>query len=219
MLGIGSRSVARAAAARKRFEDDIEMLRLRITATAQTGGRVISLVGQRPGAGTTTLALWLARSLARESRRTLLIDGNFANPALHGLLSADPEPGFVDLLEGRAALDDVIRPTSDVNLSLMPCGRCEASVIGAPVGQWRSQWRNLASERFLVIDAGSADAPSALAMADASDGVIVVVKCGDARREQIESLQKRMSLSGARLLGVVLNQRRYVVPDVIYRRL
>ena len=220
MLRIIARGSENVASTRKRFEDDIEMLRLGITAAARTGGeRVISFLGQCPGVGTTTLAVWLARSLARESRRTLLADGNFVNPRLHELFQTDPEPGAVELLEGRAEADEVVRPTSDPKLSVLPCGRCEAPTISTSVEQWRSQWRDLASDRFLLIDAGSADSPSALTMADASDGVILVVKCGDVSREQIESIQKRMSLSGTQLLGVILNQRRYVIPEVIYRRL
>jgi ATP-dependent Lon protease, bacterial type len=61
---------ASAASARTHFEDEIEMLRLRLTAAAQTGGGlVMSLLGPNPGVGTTTLAVSLARSLARASRR------------------------------------------------------------------------------------------------------------------------------------------------------
>ena len=220
MRGVGGSGAAKAAATSKRFEDDIENLRLRLIAARQAGGvRVTSLLGPSSGAGTTTLAVWLARSLARESRRTLLVDGNFVNPVLHELFQTAAEPGAVDFLEGRATADEVIRPTSDVNLGVVPCGKIEASTISTSPEQWRNQWRDLASDRFLLVDAGSADSPSGLAMADASDGVILVVKCGDTRREQIESIQKRMSLSGTPLLGVVLNQRRYVVPAGIYRRL
>ena len=205
---------------RNRFEDDIEGLRLRITAAAQAGvGRVMSLLGPGPGVGTTTLAVALARSLARESRRTLLVDGNFANPVLHDLFQTSREPGAVDLLEGRATSTEVVRPTSDPNLSVLPYGSHEGSTISTSVEHWRSKLRELAPDRFILIDAGSADSPSSLTMADASDGVILVVKCGDSRQEQVESIKKRMAASGTRLLGVILNQRRHVVPAALYRRL
>jgi Mrp family chromosome partitioning ATPase len=218
MLGFESRGAK--AAALRRFEDDIEMLRLGLIAAMQGGGgQVTSLLGQSRGAGTTTLAIWLARALARASRPTVLVDGNVVNPVLHERFGTASEPGLVDLLDRRAEPDAVLRPTSVPNLSVVPCGAPEAPAISTSAAEWRDRWRPLASDRTFLIDAGSIDSPSALAMADASDGVILVVKCGTARREQIESIQRRMSLSGTRLVGVVLNHRRYVVPEVVYRRL
>lgn len=220
MMGLRATRAARAASARKRFEDEIEVLRLRITAAAQTGGGLLmSLLGPRRNVGTTTLAVSLARSLARASRRTLLVDGNLVNPVLHEVFQISREPGAVDLLEGRATSNEVVRPTSDPNLNVLPNGTHEDSTISISVPHWRSQLRQLAQDRLVLIDAGSADSPSALAMADASDVVILVVKCGETRQEQVESIKKRMAASGTKLLGVILNQRRYVVPSAIYRRL
>jgi len=211
---------AKAASASKRFEDEIEVLRLRITAAAQTGGGlVMSLLGPSRNVGTTTLAVSLARSLARASRGTLLVDGNFMNPVLHELFQISREPGAIDLLEGRATANEAVRPTSDPNLSVLPNGTHEGSTVSPSVQHWRSELRQLAQDRLIVIDAGSADSPSGLAMADASDGVILVVKCGETRQEQVESIKQRMAASGTTLLGVILNQRRYVVPAAIYRRL
>jgi Mrp family chromosome partitioning ATPase len=56
-------------------------------------------------------------------------------------------------------------------------------------------------------------------MAAASDAAILVVRCGDSRREQVEAIQRGLSVSGTKVLGVILNQRRYVLPTSIYRRL
>jgi Mrp family chromosome partitioning ATPase len=218
MFGLKSRSDANAAAT-KRFEDDIEILRLRLTAAAQAGGGVTTLIGQSPGAGTTTLAVWLARSLARADRPTLLADGNVAHPDIHHVFQIDSAPGAVDLLAGRAKSNDVIRPTSDPNLSVLPVGTFEPSTMNSSVEAWQKQWRQLAANWFVLIDAGSVNSPSALTMADASDHVILVVECGQTKHEQIESTRKKMSLNGTPLLGVVLNQRRHVIPDAIYRRL
>lgn len=219
MFGRNTTTDAHAAAI-KRFEDDVEMLRLRLTAAALAdGGAVTTLIGQSPGAGTTTLAVWLARSLARASRPTLLADGNVAHPDIHQVFQIESEPGATDLLEGRANTDDAIRQTSDANLSVLPFGKLEPSAVNSSVEEWQKQWRRLASGRFVLIDAGSVNSPAALTMAAASDRVILVVECGKTKHEEIESTYKKMSLNGTPLLGVALNQRRHVIPEPIYRRL
>lgn len=209
----------RAASARRRFDDDVEILRLGLTAASQDRGlRVLSLIGLSPGSGTTTLSVRLALSMARESRRTLLVGANVVNPDLAELLQTSAEPGVFDLLKGTATASEAVRGTSDPCLSVLPLGHCE-TWQGVSVERWRSLLKDLAADQFVMIDAGSIDSPSALATATASDGVALVVKCGSADRHQIETTKRRMSSSGVQLLGVVLNQRRYVVPEAIYQRL
>lgn len=210
-----ARRTAKAAAVTKRFVDEIQLVRQQISA-AIGSGRVVSLLGLSPGVGTTSLAVWLARSFAQEPRRTLLVDANFANPSLHDQFHIDLEPGAGDVLQGRASLKDVIRPTADASLYVVTCGRPEAA---ASVEHWRRQLRELASEHFLVVDAGSAASASALTVADSSDGVVLVVKYGQSRREQVELLKKRVAVTGTKILGVILSQRRHVVPALIYRHL
>jgi Mrp family chromosome partitioning ATPase len=194
------------------------MLRLAITAVAQSRGvRVVSLLGSSPGAGTTTLAVWLARSLARESRQTLLVDGNRANPRLHELFQLSGEPGVVDLLEAGTGANQALRPTADPNLRVLPYGS-RVRPITPSIEQCRTLLSGLAANQLVLTDGGSAGTASALTMCAASDGVALVVKCGQTSRQEIDAIRNRLSLSRTELLGVVVNQRRHFTPEVIYRR-
>jgi protein-tyrosine kinase len=51
------------------------------------------------------------------------------------------------------------------------------------------------------------------------DGVVLVVRAGRTSREAVLQAKKRLQLAGARLLGVVLNDRTYPLPEFLYRRL
>jgi MinD-like ATPase involved in chromosome partitioning or flagellar assembly len=51
------------------------------------------------------------------------------------------------------------------------------------------------------------------------DGVIVVLSQGKTRRQVAIRIKKELEDAGARILGVVLNRRKYHIPDWIYRRL
>jgi len=69
------------------------------------------------------------------------------------------------------------------------------------------------------------DCPSLAASADATtlaslvDGTSVIVKATQTRRAQIRRSQQVIENAGGKFLGFVLNQRRYPVPNWIYKRL
>ena len=51
------------------------------------------------------------------------------------------------------------------------------------------------------------------------DGVILVVEADRTKRDQIQRAQQTIEMANGKLLGLVLNKRRYVVPKWIYRGL
>jgi Mrp family chromosome partitioning ATPase len=52
-----------------------------------------------------------------------------------------------------------------------------------------------------------------------TDGVVLVVEAEKTRLPVLESTVNKVKKSGGRILGIVLNKRRYHIPDFIYRRL
>lgn len=72
----------------------------------------------------------------------------------------------------------------------------------------------------ILIDCRSLKASSEAAVLAASvDGVVVVVKAGQTRRDEILNTQRTIETAGGKFLGFVLNKRRYPVPEWLYRRL
>lgn len=69
------------------------------------------------------------------------------------------------------------------------------------------------------------DIPSMKTSADALllgrylDGLCLVVGAGETKRTQIERAVSDLSMSGAEVVGFVLNKRTYPLPDFIYKRL
>lgn len=59
----------------------------------------------------------------------------------------------------------------------------------------------------------------AAVLASSADGVVVVVEAGHTRREEIMNAQRTVEVAGGKLLGFVLNKRRYPVPEWLYKRL
>jgi septum formation inhibitor-activating ATPase MinD len=73
---------------------------------------------------------------------------------------------------------------------------------------------------YVLIDCPSTAASSvATTLAPLVDGACVVVKAAQTRRGQIQRCQQLIESAGGNFLGFILNQRRYPVPNWLYRRL
>jgi len=78
------------------------------------------------GEGRTTIALATALVLAEYGVDTALVEMDLGNPQLGHRLEVAKYPGVVDLADGRASLQDVMRPISQ-GLSLIPAGQLHGS--------------------------------------------------------------------------------------------
>lgn len=169
-------------------------------------GRVIAVAGPRYGEGKSTVAINLARVLAMEERRVLLIDGDLRRPQLKALLGRRKGLGLEEYLRGERDLPGCAQ------LSRLPL----VDVIGAEQALDRPG-EVAGSERFhallrearslyeyVIIDAGAANLISEVATyARQADGTLLVFEYGETRRRAVRLAKRR--LDGARILGAVLN--------------
>jgi succinoglycan biosynthesis transport protein ExoP len=158
--------------------------------------------------GTTTVASHLALSFTRAGRRTLLIDGDLREPALHKLFGMPVEDGFSEVLRSEIDIADAIRPTNTEGLWLLPAGLCDMDVIHAlATDQLQPIFEKLRAEfDFIVIDAppvlGLADT---LSMGQHVDGVILTVLRDHSEVRKIYQATELLRDLGIRLLGSVVN--------------
>ena len=61
--------------------------------------------------------------------------------------------------------------------------------------------------------------PDSAAICSRVDGVIIVITYGKTRRQVGLRVKKELEDAGANVLGVIINRRKYYIPDWIYRRL
>lgn len=72
----------------------------------------------------------------------------------------------------------------------------------------------------VLVDCGSLEASvDLLRFAPLSDGVVLVVEAGRTTKEQIDRAAQVIREAKGKLLGFVLNKRRYPIPGWLYRRL
>jgi hypothetical protein len=74
-------------------------------------------------------------------------------------------------------------------------------------------------EYSILESAPAGESCEATAMAEPADGVILVVSAHHTRRAMARNIKERLEAAQARILGIVLSERMFPIPERIYRRL
>jgi len=84
--------------------------------------QIITVTSSRKGEGKTFIASHIARTLAAQHKKVLLIDANTFNPKLHELFEMKQESGLTDYYSNKAPIADCIHTTSIDQLDILPAG-------------------------------------------------------------------------------------------------
>ena len=100
--------------------------------------RVLSFTAAAAEAGTTTVVLNLAVTLARGDQRVLVMDANFNRPGVAAKLALHPSPGLAEVLGGHLPLPWALQPTAAPGLQALACGAspdADHEPLGEAVGR------------------------------------------------------------------------------------
>jgi protein-tyrosine kinase len=184
---------------------------------------VVLLVGATNGCGVSTAAVNFAASLAQDSgAKVLLIDANVRAPKQLIFAAAQRREA-----NARLSLERLL---SDASAWQYPSGSSNLYVLGAKCSTPLSVFRSEAFDEFLgkvrrffkyvVIDAPApASHPETLLLTQKADGVILVIESEKTRKQSALWAKKQIETAGGKLLGVVLNKRRYRIPNWLYKRI
>lgn len=168
----------------------------------------ILFTSSTPQEGKSTTSVNTAIVFAQTGARTLLIDCDLRRPILHSVFGYAKEPGLVNCLVGRAALDEVIHQTPIANLDLLTSG----SIPPNPSELLGSQrMRDLLDELRERYDAIIIDSPPSSAVTDAAilstmtDLSVLVVRAHRTKVEFLEKTREELQRVFVNPLGVVLN--------------
>ncbi|MEB0048298.1 MULTISPECIES: CpsD/CapB family tyrosine-protein kinase [unclassified Pseudomonas] len=187
--------------------------------------RILFLTAANPGAGTTTSALALASQLSQmSSGLVLLVDASQSATNLTTQLNLQKERGFCDLLfnlENPPLLQDCVVQVSSLPFHILPNGRHIRGNEHLTPESLSPLLEQLGSRyRFVVIDGDAVySAADTLVISTQVDGVIMVVGAEDTRWEVAQAAVQRLTQAGAKLVGSVLNRRKYYMPKWLYKNL
>lgn len=171
--------------------------------------------------GTTEVVVGLGIVLAAGmGRKTVIIDCNPANPDLERRFGTG-RMGFNEFVKGLLPLEQAVFNTTVSNLHIMALG--ERFTTLAAFGEERLK-RSLSElrERFQYVLIDSAPIglnPDMTLLCDKVDAVVLVVRHQKTRREVVKRAKEIVERAGGKVLGVVLNRRKFPIPEFLYRRL
>jgi succinoglycan biosynthesis transport protein ExoP len=183
----------------------------------RTGGAEVVLVTSAVGGeGKTTTALDLARSVAEAGERVLLVEADLRRPSLAPALQLEPGPGLSEVLAGQAEVASAVRPGGVDGLSVLPAGTVPpnpAELLGSArmvdtVAALRGGY-----DKILLDAAPLLPVTDAAVCSRVADGVLLVVRWGRTRRDEVTEAVAMLEQVHARVLGSVLNGRRLTRPE------
>jgi Mrp family chromosome partitioning ATPase len=182
-----------------------------LTALPAARSRVLLFTAVAPGAGTTTVLLNLAISLARQGKsRVGVVDANWRRPAVAEQLGLPEVPGLAELLSGSVGLGQVLQETGQANLLALTAGRCGAGAGPRLGGEaMRGLLRQL-RERFELVLLDGPCWPleqGLLALAQGCEAVYLVSPQGEAEAPETARLLQTLPQQGVPLRGHLLTAR------------
>jgi Mrp family chromosome partitioning ATPase len=185
--------------------------------------RVLMFTSAMHGEGVTTLALAYARLVAlHNEHRVLLIELNARTPALAARLGLTSLEGVTDYFAARRSLASLVSRPAGESFDVMHVGAADATQIQINLER---AFPHLVEEALRSYDTVVVDAPPVVVCPETTplspfvDGTVLVVHSGRTKRETVERSVKQIQQFQGRVLGVVLNRKRYYIPHFIYKRL
>ena len=82
--------------------------------------RVIGLTSSLPNVGKSTVAVALAQLMSQVSARTILVDCDLRNPSLSRMLAPNAKSGLLEVIAGKASLEEVIWTEPSISMAFLP---------------------------------------------------------------------------------------------------
>lgn len=168
----------------------------------------LMVTGPSPGVGKSFISINLGSVCAQAGQQVLVVDADMRKGHIHHAFSGKSASGLSELLSGKAALDDVLRPSEQERLSYVARGSAPPNPSELLMHKNFSDFLEQASQRYdLVI----IDTPPILAVTDAA---IVGKQCGTSLMvarfqknpaKELVIANRRLETTGVTVKGAILN--------------
>lgn len=172
------------------------------------GCKKICITSGAAGEGKSITFLNFAISVGEAGQKVLLIDADLRRPALARLLVEKATPGLSNVLAGLVSPEEAIHKEVYQNLDIIFSGDVPpnpSELLGSE--RLQEMVEKLSHEYdYILIDTPPVNVVSdACIVANVLDGVLLLVRQDSSRKDEVKRAVSRLQLTGAKLLGFILN--------------
>lgn len=203
-------------------EEELKLVQ-RIFLAEESSPRMVLFSGFERDTGCAAICVRSGEILASQGEGSVcLVDMGFRVPSLHEYCGVPNDRGMAEAIADSTPIQEFAKQLSAANLSVITGGQGAPQMNFAKVAdRLRARMEELRKTfRFVVVHSGSlwlnADA---MLISRWTDGVVLILEANSTRRDAARRIKESLAAANARVLGVVLNNRTYPIPETLYSRL
>jgi Mrp family chromosome partitioning ATPase len=185
------------------------------------GPKVVSFSGITREDRSSWICARAAEALAQQTGDSVcIVETNLKMPQLQVQQSATNRIGLAEALTMKDPIRDFATPLPGENLWLISSGISKLGFY-ASMERYRERFAELReSFDYVLVSAPPVNRETeATRIGQLSDGVVLIVEANHTRRETVRRAKERLESAQVRILGAVLDQRTFPIPEGLYRRL
>lgn len=205
--------------------EQYRILRTNIQALdSRTPIKAITITSSIHGEGKTITAINLAIQMANDlnKKNILLVDADMRRSRISKYLGFESDAGLSDLITNGTNVDQALVNIGISNLTILPAGKTPhnpAEILGS------TKMGNLIAALKTKYDYIIIDSPPIVPVTDAgvigsqTDGILMVIQANRTQKGVVEHGKNLLTQAHAKLLGYILTNIQYHIPEYIYRYL
>ena len=217
---------ARAAIPLKKVPPDPEIAKLvqRLFSPVTNGSgpkKVVSFSGISRDDRSSWICARAGEILAEQAATSVcMVEANFHSPQLHVQFATTNQIGLADALTTDGPIRNFGKSIGGENLWLIPSGLVKPGFYPSMerFGERLAELRE-AFEYVLLSAPAFSRETEATFLGQLADGLVLIVEANQSRRETVRRVKEQLEGAHVRLLGAVLDQRTFPIPEALYRRL
>lgn len=183
----------------------------------------VVFTGTESGNGSTWMCAHAGAILASQVGRSVcLVDCNLRSPGLHRHLGVENQAGLAEALRGSDPIRQYAQQLSPPNFWLVSTGAANENAQELLTSdRMRMRISELKSEfDYVLLDVAALNTCNhGTVLGSLTDGIVLVLKAHFSRRDSATETIQELQASNVHVLGAVLNQRTFPIPERIYSRL
>lgn len=172
------------------------------------GTKTIAIISSLESEGKSTVAVNLARAIAMEGRRVLLLDADLRRPSICPLIGKEKGKGLDELLLGSATIQECIQPSAISGVDVLGAQKGTSKAAELASSLRFDEVLKEAKARYDVIIVDSApvnQVAESVLVARRADATVLVIRDKKTGRGTVQQARKRLEGAKANVIGAVLN--------------